>query len=101
MDKKEINNNGIISPESFLLQEFLPFFIENLEVLFELIRTKINKLEILSFNFDIPEIITINQRYLIGILKFILNILFLVYTPKTKIKKLIILSPKYNYNFSE
>ena len=94
MDKKEINNNGIISPESFLLQEFLPFFIENLEVLFELIRTKINKLEILSFNFDIPEIITINQRYLIGILKFILNILFLVYTPKTKIKKLIILSPK-------
>ena len=94
MDKKEIKNNGIISPESYLLQEFLPFFIENLEVLFELIKSKMDKLEILSFNFDIPEIITLNQRYLICVLKFIINILFLVTTQKSKIKKLIILSPK-------
>ena len=82
------------SPESSLLNELLPYFVENLEALFELIRTKIDKFEILSFNFDIPEIIAINQRYLLVILKFILDILFLVDNHKSLIKKLVILSPK-------
>ena len=82
------------SPETSLLNELLPYFVENLEVLFELIRTKIDKFKILSFNFDIPEIIAINQRYLLVILKFILNILFLVDNHKSLIKKLVILSPK-------
>ena len=90
--KKKINNIGISSPESYLLNELLPFFIENLEVLFELIKTKRKDLEILSINFDIPEIIAVKQRYLNGILKFILNILFLIDSKQSKIKKLIILS---------
>ena len=93
-DKKEISSNRMYSPETSLLNELLPYFVENLEVLFELIRTKIDKFKILSFNFDIPEIIAINQRYLLVILKFILNILFLVDNHKSLIKKLVILSPK-------
>ena len=93
-DKKEISSSKMYSPESSLLNELLPYFVENLEVLFELIRTKIDKFKILSFNFDIPEIIAINQRYLLVILKFILNILFLVDNHKSLIKKLVILSPK-------
>ena len=94
LDKKEIYNNRMYSPESCLLNELLPYFVENLEVLFELIKLKISKFEILSFNFDIPEIIATNQRYLIVILKFILDILFLVDCQKSSIKKLVILSPK-------
>ena len=92
--KKEINNIGISSPESYLLNELLPFFIENLEVLFELIKNKRKDLDILSLNFDIPEIIAVKQRYLNGILKFILNILFLIDSKKSKIKKLIIISSR-------
>ena len=94
LDKKEICSSKMYSPESSLLNELLPYFVENLEVLFELIRTKINKFQILSFNFDIPEIIAMNQRYLMVILKFILNILYLVDNQKSLIKKLVILSPK-------
>ena len=93
-DKKEISSSKMYSPESSLLNELLPYFFENLEVLFELIRTKINNFQILSLNFDIPEIIAKNQRYLMVILKFILNILFLVDNQNSLIKKLVILSPK-------
>ena len=97
-DKKEINKNELHRLESFLLHELLGFFIENLEVLFELIKSKISKFELLSFNFDVPEIIAARQRYLMGILKFILNILILVDNKKSKIKKLIILSPKIKFD---
>ena len=94
LDKKEICNSKINSPETYLLNELLPYFAENLEVLFELIRERVTTFEILSFNFDIPEIIAINQRYLMVILKFILNILFFVDNKNSSIKKLVILSPK-------
>ena len=94
LDKKDICNNKTYSPETFLLNELLPYYVENLEVLFELIRQKISKFQILSFNFDIPEIITKIQRYLMLILKFILNILFFVDNKRSLIKKLVIISPK-------
>ena len=91
LDKKEVEK-GIYSPEYYLLNELLGYFTENLEVLFELIKLK--NLEILSLTFDVPEIISSQQRYLNSILKFILNILFLAGKQKSKIKKLVILSPK-------
>ena len=80
--------------ELFILQEFLPFFLENLELLFELIKKKNDKLETIGFIFNIPDIISINERYLNGIVKFILNILFLVNNEYSKTKKLVIISPK-------
>ena len=92
--KLELNNNDIYNLESYILHELLPFFIENLEVLFELIKSKLENYKALSFNFDVPDIIAVQERYLIGITKFILNILFLVDNKKSKIKKLVILSPK-------
>jgi hypothetical protein len=82
------------SPESYLLHEFLQYFTENFDVLFELIKQRMTIFGILSFVFDIPDIISKRQRYLIVILKFILNILFLIDSPKSEVKKLIILSPK-------
>ena len=92
-DKKEIDKN-IDSPESYLLYQFLQYFIENFEVLFELIKSRMTDFKILSFVFDIPDILSKRQRYLMVILKFILNILFLIDNQKSKVKKLIILSPK-------
>ena len=92
-DKKEIET-GIESLESYILKEFLQYFIENFEVLFELIKSRMTKFAKLGFVFDIPDIISKRQRYLIVILKFILNILFLIDSPKSEVKKLIILSPK-------
>ena len=92
--KKEINSHDIYNLESFLLHELFPYFIENIEVLFELIKSKMEKFEILSFNFDVPDIVAVKQRYLVGILKFIINILLLADNKKAKIKKLIILSPR-------
>lgn len=79
--------------EADILNELLPFFVENLEVFFELIRMKMNKFEILSFNFDMPEIFALKKRYLNAIFKFLLNILFLVDNKNSKIKKLVIISP--------
>ena len=92
-EKKDIEK-GISSPESFILNEFLPYFVENLEVFFQLIKLKMIKFEILSFIFDIPEIIAVRKRFLTVILKFILNIFFLVDSPNSKIKKLKIIAPK-------
>ena len=93
LEKKEIEK-GISSPEYFLLNELLPYFVENLEVLFQLIKLKMIKFEILSFIFDIPEIIAVRKRFLTVIMKFILNIFFLVDSPNSKIKKLKIISPR-------
>ena len=92
-DKKEIDKS-IDFPESFLLHEFLQYFIENFEFLFELIKSRMTNFENISFIFDIPDIISKRQRYLIVILKFILNILLLIDSQKSKVKKLIILSLK-------
>ena len=93
LNKKEIDK-FIDFPDSFLLSEFLQYFIENFEFLFELIKSRMTNFENISFIFDIPDIISKSKRYLIIILKFILNILFLIDSPKSKVKKLIILSPK-------
>lgn len=92
-EKKEIEKRSS-SPESFLLNELLPYLVENLEVLFQLIKVKMIKFEILSFIFDIPEIIAIRKRFLTVIMKFILNIFFLIDSPLSKIKKLKVVSPK-------
>ena len=56
-DKKEIDKS-IDFPESFLLHEFLQYFIENFEFLFELIKSRMTNFENISFIFDIPDIIS-------------------------------------------
>ena len=86
-------NFNMNTSEVDILNELLPFFVENLEVFFELIRTKMKQLEILSFNFDMPEIFALKKRYLNVIFKFLLNILFLIDNKNSKIKKLVIISP--------
>ena len=90
--KNLIKNKKNLDIESKILDDLLPFFIENLSVLFEILKKK-NNIEILGFNFDIPPIIKNKQSYVISILKFIINILLLINNNKCKIQKLTILSP--------
>ena len=78
-------------PISEIINLLLPFFIENLEVLFELIKKKDFKQ--IGVNFDTPDIIEVNNSYMNTIFKFLMNILFLVDNPQSYVEKLTILSP--------
>ena len=90
----EINNKNI---ETKIINDLLPLFIQNLSVLFEILKKKKN-IEILGFNIDLPTVLLNKQIYIIPILKFILNILFLIDNNKCKLQKLTILSPSLVIN---
>jgi hypothetical protein len=79
-----------INIEETILNSILPFFLDNLSVLFVIIKN-LKKIENLGLNFDLPIIIANNQGYIIPIIKFILNIIFLV--DNKNIKKLTISAP--------
>ena len=74
-----------------IINMILPYFVENLEVLFELIKKK--DLKKIAVNFDTPDIIEINNSYMNTIFKFLMNLLFLVDNKNSEIQKLVILSP--------
>ena len=82
--------------EEKIINDISVYFIENLNILFEIIKKK-NNLESLGLNFDVPKILINNMNYKLPIMKFILNILFLIDNNenkgKSKIKKLTLLSP--------
>jgi hypothetical protein len=79
-----------------IINMMFPYFMENLEVLFELIKRR--DFKIIAFNFDTPSIIEKNDSYLNAIFKFIMNILFLVDNKKSHIGKLVILSPSTKFD---
>ena len=81
---------------SKILDLILPHFIENLDVLFELI--KIKDLKKIEVNFDTPCLIEINNPYMNTIFKFLMNLLFLVDNRNTRIEKLVILSPSTKFD---
>ena len=82
--------------EHKILDNLLSNFSTNLQILFNLIRIK--KMQKLGFNFDIPYIIENKEKYIMVIIKFILNILLYINKKDTIIQKLIILAPKIKMN---
>jgi hypothetical protein len=82
--------------EEKIINDISVYFIENLSILFEIIKKK-NNLEVLGLNFDLPKVLINNMNYKLPIMKFFLNILFLIDNNenkgKSKIKKLTLLSP--------
>ena len=79
-----------------IIKILLPHFIENLDVLFELIKIKdFKKIEV---NFDIPDIIEINDAYMNTIFKFLMNLLFLVDNKSSQIQKFVLLSPNTKFD---
>ena len=79
-----------------IIKILLPHFIENLDVLFELIKIKdFKKIEV---NFDIPDIIETNNAYMNTIFKFLMNLLFLVDNKSSQIQKFVLLSPNTKFD---
>ena len=78
--------------ESKILNDLLPYFLDNISVLFEILK-RYKNMETLGFNFDLPAILINQQNYIKPILKFILNLLFLIDSHKCKLQKLTILAP--------
>ena len=82
----------IIDIEEKILNKLSPFFIQNLSMLFEIIKD-LENLNELCLNFEIPNNLITKTNYTNPILKFMLNIL--VFTLNiSKLKKLCLLSPK-------
>ena len=90
------NINTKATSISEILDYILPYFTENLEVLFELIKKK--DLKTIAANFDTPDLIEINNPYMNTIFKFLMNIIFLVDNPKSHVEKLVILSPSTKFD---
>ena len=90
--KKENKLNYIAEPELYYLNKIIKNFEENLNLLFDIIVSK-NNLSKLILYFDIPPILINNQLYMILILKFILNILFLIDDNNYSINIFTIFSP--------
>ena len=93
---QNLSTGGKNSSISEIINMILPHFEENLEVLFELI--KIKDLKKIAINFETPIIIEINNSYMNTIFKFVMNLLFLVDNPNTRIEKLTILSPSTKFD---
>ena len=89
-DAEKLIKYDNINIEETILNSILPFFLDNLSVLFIIIK-ELKKIENLGLNFDLPIIIANNQGYIIPIIKFILNIIFLI--DNNNIKKLTISAP--------
>jgi hypothetical protein len=79
-----------------ILDKLLTNFASNMQILFDLIKYK--KIQILGFNLDIPDIIESNQKYIMVITKFILNLLLYITKKETVIQKVIILASKIKIN---
>lgn len=79
-----------------ILDKFLDNFCINLQILFDLIRMK--DFQILGFNFNIPDIIMTKQKYLLVIIKFILNLLLHVTKRDAIFQKVTILAPKIKFD---
>ena len=98
--KRYVMNEGknftIDGFENKIVNDISVFFIDNLFLLFEIIKNK-NNLEVLGLNFDLPNILINNMNYRIPIFKLILNIIILIDNKEqkkiNKIKKLTLLSP--------
>ncbi len=77
--------------DNIILSEFYPFFKNNLLYLFYLIRKR--PINSLGLNFDIPILVQQRTKYMMTILKFLLNILIYLNDPDCDIKDLTLLSP--------
>lgn len=85
--------------EYFILNHKLDFFYEkNICCLFNIIKKNINNYEEIVFRFDLPLLILSCDKYVIIIIKFIMNLLNLITYTKNKIKAFKLISPELILN---
>ena len=90
---KKINKTYFIEEtETDMLNYISQYFAQNLNILFDIIIKKKN-LTKLGLYFEVPSILINNQKYMILILKFIINIIFFLDDENSKINTLTLLSP--------
>ena len=83
--------------EDIFFKNIFPYFERNLNYFFEILKNK--KLKILGINFYIPPSILNDEKFIIIIFKFILNIILLsIDNKKSNIEELAILSPNLVIN---
>ena len=90
--KKESKIYYLEDPEIDILNYISKYFEKNLNILFDIILRK-KDLTKLGIYFEVPSILINNQKYMILILKFIINIIFLIDEDDSKINTLTLLSP--------
>ena len=90
--KKENKIYFIEEPETEMLNYINKYFEKNINLLFDIVVGKKN-LTKLGFFIEVPSILINNQKYMILILKFIINIIFLLDDDNSKINTLTLLSP--------
>ena len=90
------NQEYRVITELKMLDKLLNNFATNMQMLFNLIKYK--KILTFGFNFDIPDIIENNQKYILVIIKFILNLLLFISKKDSIIQKATILAPKIKFN---
>ena len=94
--KENINNNIQIFNEEFY-KRIYPYFKKDLNNLFEILKNK--KLSEIGINLKIPPEIINDEKYIIIIIKFIINIFILYYDDKeSKTRELSIVSPSLVIN---
>ena len=92
-------NEKDLEMEYFILNHKLDFFYEkNICCLFNIIKKNINNYEEIVFRFDFPILILSCDKYIIIIIKFIMNLLNLITYTKNRIKTFKIISPKLILN---
>lgn len=91
-NKKDSKVYYIEEPETEMLNEINNNFQIHLSFLFDIILRK-KKLSKLGLYFEIPSVLIENQKYTIPILKFIINIIFLLDEDNSKLNSLTLLSP--------
>ena len=79
-----------------ILDKLFDNFCINLQILYYLIKFK--GIQMMGFNFDIPDIIENRNRYMIVISKFIVNLLLYITNKEAFVQKCIILAPKIKFN---
>lgn len=94
--KENFNNNIQIFNNEFY-KRIYPYFAKNLNYLFEILKNK--KLSEIGINLNIPPEIINDEKYIIIIIKFIINIFILYYKDKeSKARELSIVSPSLVIN---
>ena len=91
---------GMGSFERNFMNEMIVYLAENLEVLFQILKDKKKTLVDLGFGFEPPDIIGSNKKYFILIMKFLLNIFFLIDDEETNVKNLILIAPRIQFDCS-
>ena len=92
----ELNLHGDV--EKKIIEKLLPLFSQNLGSFFDMLKLKLMKN--LGINMDIPDVLENNDKYLLLIIKFIINVIIYIYRKEKNnpIEKVILLCPKIILN---